>query len=197
MSGGSYYKSTRHPLTKEWDDDALWTTREVSKYPRISITEVKFTSGEVFDTANHYMETRESNIASVDIEGSTPNTEMEVSEGSTERKDVTVTVNALDVEVNDEGTRKAKEFIEKNIIGKLAEMPVTVAVIYRHPLEHGFLTARKVVKVPQVRKYAESCVEAFKQQFVPHAIDEDFIVVEFYKDTDEVKVTTLNDVRAQ
>lgn len=177
----SYTKSSRHPLTGEWEDGALW----LDDYFGHHNYGVKFADGEVFDPREYEIETREVNIAEVSIED------------EPERVDVVVQVNALNVEGDDEATQKAKEVIEKDVFPRLSNADVVVTVTYREPIDGKFLYASKTVKIPHVRKYAESCVEAFKQQFVPHANDEDFIVVEYYKLTDEVKVTTLNDVRAQ
>lgn len=159
---------------------------------------VKFSDGEVFNPREHELETRDVPIASINLdEGTTPHMEIEVTEDSTGRKDVIVTVNALDVEVNDEATQKAKEAIEGQVFPILTNADVVVTVTYREPIDGKYLYASKTVKIPHVRKYAQSCVEAFKNQFVPQASDDDFVVVEYYKLTDEVKVTTLNDVSAQ
>lgn len=184
-------KRTRHPLTGEWDD-AEWMDNYFGHHEY----GVRFPSGEVFNPREHEIETREILIASVEI-GSTPEQDMEVGEVTTERKDVVIQVNALNVEGDDEATQKAKEVIETEVFPRLTNADVVVTVTYREPIDGKFLFASKTVKIPHVRKYAESCVEAFKQQFVPHASDEDFVVVEYYKLTDEVKVTTLHEVRAQ
>lgn len=192
MNGSKYIKSTRHPLTGEWDDEARWETREVSKYEHTYVTEVTFSSGEVFDVKKYPMETRELTIASVDIETTEDGKEIEVTEDGTGRKDVRITVNALDVEVNDEATQKAKDVIEKEVFPRITNADVVVTVTYREPIDGKYLYASKTVKMPHVRKYAEACVESFIQQFVPHATRKDFVVVEYYKLTDEVKVTTLD-----
>ena len=192
MIGSTYIKSTRHPLTGEWDDEARWSTREVSKYEHTHVTEVTFSSGEVFDSKEHSMETRERTIASVELESTPDGKEIEVTEHGTGRRDVHITVNALDVEVNDEATEKAKGVIEKEVFPRITNADVVVTVMYREPIDGKFLYASKLVKMHHVRQYAEACVESFIQQFVPTATASDFAVVEYYKLTDEVKITTLD-----
>lgn len=184
----NYVRSSRHPLTGEWDDNAQWIDDAFGKHEY----GVKFSDGEIFNPREHEIETREVLIASVDI-GSTPEgKEIEVTEDGTGRKDVRITVNALDVEMNDEATQKAKDVIEKDVFPRITNADVVVTVTYREPIDGKFLYASKTVKMPHVRKYADACVESFIQQFVPHATRKDFVVVEYYKLTDEVKVTTLD-----
>lgn len=181
----SYVRSTRHPLTGEWDDEAMWIDDYFGKHEY----GVKFSDGEVFNPREHELETREVNIVSVDLESTPEGKEIEVSEDSTGRRDVKITVNALDV-AGDEATQKAKEVIEKEVFPRITNADVVVTVMYRIPIEGKYLYASKTVKTPHVRKYAEACIDSFRQQFVPHSAREDFVVVEYYKLTDEVKVTT-------
>ena len=105
-------------------------------------------------------------------------------------------VNSIDVELaeGDEATARAKEAIEKVVFPRLANADVVVVVSYRFPIDGEILSAWKTVKIPHVRKYAEACVQSFIQQFVPEAKPADFMVVEYYKATDEVKVTTIDHV---
>jgi hypothetical protein len=183
----NYVRSSRHPLTGEWDDSAMW----IDDYFGHHAYGVKFSDGDVFNPREHEIETREVNLVSVELEETTPNKEITVTEDGTGRKDVVVQVNSLDVEVNDEATQKAKEVIEHEVIPKLASAPVLVTVAYRHPIDGQFLYSAKVVKVSEVRKYAEKCVEAFIEQFKLDATSDDFMVVEYYKGTDEVRITKL------
>jgi hypothetical protein len=107
------------------------------------------------------------------------------------RKDVKIVVGTLDVSDTDDATLRAKEVIEKEIIPKLADTDVRVTVVYREPVDGKFLFASKKVKVPQVRAYAEACVNAFVEHHVQNADRKHFMVVEHYPNTDEVKITQL------
>lgn len=183
----NYVRSSRHPLTGEWDDNAQWIDNAFGSHEY----GVRFSDGEMFNPREHEIETREVLIASVDI-GSTPDgKEIEVTEDGTGRRDVKITVSSLNV-ADDEATQKAKEVIEKEVFPRITNADVVVTVTYREPIDGKFLYASKVVKMNHVRQYAEACVESFIQQFVPHATRNDFVVVEYYKLTDEVKVTTLD-----
>jgi hypothetical protein len=167
-----------HPVTGEWEE-AEWYQKEIAgRYF------VKFGDGEIFDTQDVAVETKKSEpMASFSLDD----------EPVLERKDVVIQVNAIDVELKegDEATARAKEVIETEVFPRLSNADVVVTVMYREPIDGKFLYASKMVKIPHVRQYAEACVQSFIQQFVPTALPSDFAVVEYYKLTDEVKITKL------
>lgn len=102
------------------------------------------------------------------------------------RKDVHIEVKMLDVKENDPATLKAKGVIEKEVLPKLADADVLAIVVHIGSKQH----TQRVVKLPQVRKFAEVAVQSFKNQVID-AKAEDFLVVEHHLVTGEVKVTTL------
>lgn len=181
-----YIVPSQHPVTGDWEE-AKWFQKEISGRHF-----VRFSDGQEFDTSLVFIPSEKSHPqVSIDLsdEAAKEFTETLHADG---RKDVVVQVNALDVEETDEATQRAKEAIEKEVFPRLANAEVVVTVIYRHPMQDGYLfSTKKTVKVPHVRKYAESCVQAFIEKFVPEAKPVDFIVIEYYKTTDEVKITTL------
>lgn len=183
----AYTATSRHPLTGEWEE-AEWFQKEVAGRHF-----VRFSDGEIFDTRETIIPVkRRESQASVDLSDEQPAKEITEVEHSNGRKDVVVKVNTLDVEVTDDATAKAKEVIEKEVFPILTNADVVVVVSYRHPVDGEILSAWKTVKIPHVRNYAEACVQSFIKQFVPDAVPADFMVVEYYKLTDEVKVTTLD-----
>lgn len=96
------------------------------------------------------------------------------------RRDVSVTVRALDVDLSDPSNVKAKEVIENEVIPRLAGQEVTVTVIHKPTNEYTtFRTARA-----NVRRYAAQIVAGKGT----NPVDE-FILVE--NDGERVVVTTL------
>lgn len=102
------------------------------------------------------------------------------------RKDVHIEVNMLDVKENDPATQAAKEVIERDILPKLADADVLAIVIHKPTNQH----TQRIVKLPQVRKFAEVAVASFRNQIID-AKDEDFCVVQHHITNNTVQVTTL------
>lgn len=101
------------------------------------------------------------------------------------RKDVTISVNKLDIEPKDKATAEAKEIIEKKVLPKLAETPVLVVVVHK-PTNQG---AHKVVPLKHVRAFAEAAIRKFVgSDDIP--VD-DFVIVEHHLENGKVQVSTL------
>ena len=99
------------------------------------------------------------------------------------RRDVTVEVHALDVDLNDPSNAEAKRVIEEEIIPALAEAPVTVTVIHKPTNDHAsIICARK-----NVRAYAQQMVNSRTEQKGGFAFE--YCVVEH--DGQTVTVSTL------
>lgn len=64
-----HYTSARHPETQEWDDHVRVRVIEAGyEWRKKRITEIRFSSGEVFDTSVVAIEQREKPTVSVDID---------------------------------------------------------------------------------------------------------------------------------
>ena len=102
------------------------------------------------------------------------------------RKDVEVTVKTIDVEVNDEPTRIAKETIEGTVFDKLSKQQVLVTVINK---DTGDFASMQVA-VNNVRNYAQAVVDNYK---IKHPIISmtDFIIHEYHIDNGTVNVSRL------
>jgi hypothetical protein len=106
------------------------------------------------------------------------------------RKDVNIQVNRLDVDVHDEATRHAKDVIENQILPELAKSPVVVIVLHK-PTN---ASAYKVVRLCDVRKYAETAVDVFmKTQATAENMGrvEDFVIIEYHIKHNEIKISSL------
>lgn len=87
----------------------------------------------------------------------------------TERKDVTVVVNTLDVDKNDPETRAVAEKIE----GFLSSLTCNVFVIHT---PSGVQSTIKT-KHANIRKFADVAVAKYRSQFDANAPDEHFTVI--------------------
>lgn len=111
-------------------------------------------------------------------------------------KHVHIEVNALDVDMSDPANVKAKEYIEGQVIPALANADVLVTVIHKPTNE----STSKLVKLPQVRAYAEAVVDAHIKRNHPEvsgtdpeiiALRAEYCVVENHIKDGNVKVTSL------
>lgn len=120
----------------------------------------------------------------------TPPKQIDVTEHEDGRKDVNIQVNRLDVDVHDEATRHAKDVIENQILPELAKSPVVVIVLHK-PTN---ASAYKVVRLCDVRKYAETAVDVFmKTQATAENMGrvEDFVIIEYHIKHNEIKISSL------
>lgn len=102
------------------------------------------------------------------------------------RKDVTVKVNSLDVDMSDPRNAEAKKVIEKRILPKIADKKLIVTLIHTPTRDHfTFICARK-----NVRANAEVAVKKHAGVFAPHAL-KDYMLVEHDVEAKEVKVTSI------
>lgn len=103
-------------------------------------------------------------------------------------RDVIIKVNRLDINPKDEATKRAVDVIEDKILPKLAEQPVLVVVVHKpsNKMSH------KIVKLKQVRAYAEAAIDKFLPDDGTYytRLDE-FVVVEHHLTNGTVKLSTL------
>lgn len=102
------------------------------------------------------------------------------------REDVHISVKMINVDENDEATLRAKKVIEDEIIPNLKASMVRVVVIHRDTAQ----SASHTVPLPNVRNYAQACVDAFRVAG-NNVKDSDFIVVEVHEGSYLTRVTTL------
>lgn len=185
----TYKKSTKHPDTGEWED-ATW----MGDYFGNHNYGVRFSDGSIFDPRDTELETRNVPIASVEIDtdvieedaGAHKATVTKHPDG---RQDVRIDVTRLDIEEDDELSMKAKETIEKDVLPRIQEAMVQVVVIHRY----STASTSKMVKLSQVRKYAEFAVAEFSKGTMG-VRKEDFIVVEVHEGSYLTRVSTLVNV---
>lgn len=107
------------------------------------------------------------------------------------RKDVTISVNKLDIDPQDKETAEAKEIIEKKVLPKLAETPVLAVVVHK-TTNQG---AHKVVPLKHVRAFAEAAVKKFLNLEMDEAltseVSEDFVIIEHHLENGKVQISTL------
>lgn len=123
--------------------------------------------------------------------------EIQTTEHPDGRRDVTIKVNKLDLDETDEATKKAQDVIENDILPKLAQRPVMVVVLHVPTKASTY----KVVRLSDVRKYAEFAVDQFmKTQATAEYMGnrEDFVIIEQHLMCDredvpqfDVKVSSL------
>lgn len=111
-------------------------------------------------------------------------------------KDVKIEVNALDVEGVDPATLKAKEIIEKEVFPRIANAMVLVVVLHKPTNQHS----ERIVKVANVRKYAEACVKFHMASIHPELDGTDpltisyrseYVIIEHHLTNGTVTVSTL------
>ncbi len=186
----TYTKSTKHPDTGEWEN-AVW----MDDYFGNHNYGVKFTDGSVFDPRYTELETRNENQAEVRLDE--PEITVEDAGAHTAtitkhpdgRQDVRIDVTRLDIAEDDELSMDAKKVIEEDVLPRIQEAMVQVVVIHRH----STASTSKMVKLSQVRRYAEFSVEQFQKE-VKNARKEDFIVVEVHEGSFLTRVSTLVNV---
>lgn len=113
---------------------------------------------------------------------------IETTEHPDGRKDVTITVHTLDVDLNDPSNVEAKEYIEKNVLPKLAAQKVMVTLIHK-PTNDSFTF---ISPLANVRKNAEISVKEHamnKNINGGEPILADYCLVQ--NDGESVKVTSL------
>ena len=187
----TYSKSTKHPDTGEWDDNAIW----IGDYFGIHNYGVKFSDGTIIDPRGIRIETRTLDIASVSL--IEPEIIVEdagahkatITKHSNGRQDVKIDVTRLDIAEDDELSMKAKKTIEEGILPRIQESLVQVVVIHRY----STASTSKKVRLSRVREYAEFAVKQFQIADM-NARKEDFIVVEVHEGSMLTRVSTLVNV---
>lgn len=186
----TYSRSTKHPDTGEWDDNAIW----MDDYFGNHNYGVKFSDGSIFDPRDQEIETRNVNIASVDIDTEVIEEEAgahtaTITKHPDGRQDVKINVKRLDIEEDDELSMEAKKVIEEDVLPRIQEAKVKVVVIHRH----STASTSSMVSLSRVREYAEFAVKMFKKE-MPSAQKQDFIVVEVHEGSYLTRVSTLVNV---
>lgn len=180
----SYIKPTVHPETNqieqaEWLDDYFGNHNYGVRFPSDGLV-IRYDEYEwVNDAAILAMRIVKPLKSPITKEYTKEGKRIEVKEHANGRRDTTVEVNSLQVDMSDPRNAKAKEVIERDVLPAIANKQITVTVIYKPTNEHAsFVCARK-----NVHEYAMRIVSAKGGE------TNDYCLVE--NDGDNIAVTSL------
>lgn len=113
---------------------------------------------------------------------------IETTEHPDGRRDVTITVHTLDVDLNDPSNAQAKKEIEEKVLPALANKTIVVTLIHKPTNQHATFTS----KLAQVRANAEVFVKKHAGVETLEEVDlSQYCVVQHDVTAQEVKVTSL------
>lgn len=113
---------------------------------------------------------------------------IETTEHPDGRKDVTITVHTLDVDLNDPSNAEAKRVIEEEVLPQLANKTIVVTLIHKPTNQH----ATFVSKLAQVRANAEVFVKKHAGKETLEEVNlSHYCIVQHDIEAQEVKVTSL------
>ena len=156
----SYIKTTVNPDTHaieeaEWLDDYFGSHEYGVRFPSTGVVYRALDFEWTDDTALQACRAVKPTGMVITKEQTPLGKRIQTMEHADGRKDVTVEVNTLDVNPEDEATAKAKQVIEEQILPAVANQPILVTVIYKPTNDNAtFTCARK-----DVRKNAEELVK--------------------------------------